>query len=67
MVSDRPTRKVIRELRNAGFAPLRTEASHTVWAHPSGARVTIADGHRTTSPGVYRKVLRAIAEAQEER
>lgn len=66
MVSDQPTRKVVKELRAAGFSPARTVGSHTFWTHPSGTRVSVPDGHRTVSPGMYRKVLAAIAAVQEE-
>ncbi len=55
-------RKVIRELRAAGFEPTRTVGSHTWWQHPRGAAVAVPDGHRTISPGVYRKVRKAIEE-----
>lgn len=64
MVSSQPTWKVVRELRSAGFQPLRTRGSHTTWGHPSGVRVVLADGHRLTSPGLYRSVVRAIAESK---
>lgn len=51
---------MLRELRAAGFEPVRSRGSHTMWAHPGGARVPVPDGHATISPGVYRQVLTAI-------
>lgn len=56
---------MVKELNTAGFTPLRTEA-----LTPRGNRRTkkvhanVPDGHRTISPGVYRKVLKAIQEAK---
>lgn len=63
MVSEQPTRKMVKELRNAGFEVVGTEGSHTKWRHPSGAWVSVPDGHRTISPGVVRKIRNAIKEA----
>lgn len=65
MVSEQPTRKVTRELKAAGFSPARTTGSHTYWTHPTGVSIAVPDGHRTISPGVYRKICAAIAEAAE--
>ncbi|MBO9555593.1 type II toxin-antitoxin system HicA family toxin [Cellulomonas sp.] len=64
MVSEQPTRKVTRELRDAGFTPTRTVGSHTRWQHPSGVSITVPDGHRTISPGVYRQITKAIKETR---
>lgn len=63
MVSEQPTRKVVKELRTAGFRPTRTVGSHTMWQHPNGTQVSVPDGHGTISAGVYRKVLAALKEA----
>lgn len=63
MVAEQLTRKVTRELRAAGFEPVRTVGSHTRREHPSGGGVTVPDGHRTISPGVYRKISKAVEEA----
>jgi predicted RNA binding protein YcfA (HicA-like mRNA interferase family) len=63
MVSEEPTRKIVKRLKNAGFSPTEAKGSHTKWTHPSGAQVTIADGHRMISPGVVRQVNNAIKEA----
>ncbi|RHA39258.1 type II toxin-antitoxin system HicA family toxin [Cellulomonas rhizosphaerae] len=64
MIAEQPTRAVRRKLRDAGFEPLRTVGSHTRWQHPSGIAVTVPDGHRTISPGVYRNVLKALKEVR---
>jgi len=62
VVKEQPTRKVVRQLRDAGFRAVRTQGSHTVY-QKGALSVTVPDGHRTVSPGVYRKVLRAIEES----
>ncbi|MDM8084178.1 type II toxin-antitoxin system HicA family toxin [Cellulomonas cellasea] len=64
MIAEQPTRKVSRELRAAGFEPIRTVGSHTWWQHPGGVGVAVPDGHRTISPGVYRKILKAMEAAR---
>jgi predicted RNA binding protein YcfA (HicA-like mRNA interferase family) len=64
MVSEEPARNTIKRLRKAGFERTDAEGSHSKWSHPLGPWVSIADGHRTTSPGVVRQVNKAIAEAQ---
>jgi len=53
-----PVKQVVGQLRRG---------SHTTWQHPSGFTVTIPDGHREISAGVYRQVLDAIREAEEGR
>jgi predicted RNA binding protein YcfA (HicA-like mRNA interferase family) len=65
MVSSQPTRKVLKELGDAGFSAGRTVGSHTQWKHPSGASVSVPDGHKQISPGVYRKVLKAIKDSKD--
>lgn len=65
MVSSQPTRKVVKELKRAGFTEDRTVGSHTWWKHPSGIAVAVPDGHREISPGVYRKILIAIKNSEE--
>jgi len=64
MVVSQPTRKVLAELRAAGFTPGHTVGSHTTWKHSSGISICVPDGHRKISPGVYRKVLTAIKESR---
>lgn len=49
-------------LRDAGFAPMRTVGSHTIY-RKGRVSVTVPDGHRRISPGVYRMILRKIEEA----
>jgi predicted RNA binding protein YcfA (HicA-like mRNA interferase family) len=65
MMSEQPARKVVKELRSAGFEPVRGEGSHHRWKHPTGVQISVPDGHRTISPGVYRKIVKAIDEAKE--
>lgn len=60
MVSEQPTRKVLRELRAAGWQPGRREGSHTIWTGPNGTTFSLPDGHARISPGVYRKLLAAM-------
>jgi predicted RNA binding protein YcfA (HicA-like mRNA interferase family) len=64
MVKEQATRAVVKELRAAGFTPDRTVGSHTMWVSEDGkVHVSVPDGHRAISPGVYRKVLKALKEA----
>lgn len=66
MVTEQPTRKVVKALKAAGFTSVRTVGSHSTWVSADGAvKVTVPDGHRTISPGVYRKILSAMKEAQQ--
>jgi predicted RNA binding protein YcfA (HicA-like mRNA interferase family) len=65
VVKEEPTRTVTKRLRKAGFRPTDAAGSHTKWIHPLGPWVSIADGHRTTSPGIVRQVNNAIAEAEQ--
>lgn len=64
MVSEQPTRKVTKQLKDAGFTETDAKGSHTKWTHPSGAQVIIPSGHRTISPGVFRQVLKAIDQSK---
>lgn len=65
MVSEQPTRKVVKMLRDAGWLPARSQGSHTMWKSADGTRsITVPDGHRTISPGVARKIFDAIKEDQ---
>lgn len=63
MVAEQKTRDVQAELRKAGFEPVRGDGSHTWWKHPGGTAIPVPDGHRSISPGVYRKIKNAITEA----
>lgn len=62
MVSEQPTRKVTKLLKDAGWTPLRTVGSHTSWQGPNGTSFSLPDGHRTVSAGVYRELLKAMNE-----
>jgi len=60
------TIRVQRELRAAGFVPGRQVGSHTTWVHPSGVTITVPDGHRVISAGVYRTIRAAIQDAEDQ-
>lgn len=63
MVADQNTRKVLKELRKAGFEPIRSgSGSHTIWGHADGRKVSVPDGHRTVTPGIYRQILATMKE-----
>jgi predicted RNA binding protein YcfA (HicA-like mRNA interferase family) len=62
MVSEQPTRKVTRELRDLGWKAGESVGSHTKWYGPNGTTFSLPDGHRMISPGVYRKLLAAMEE-----
>lgn len=64
MIAEQPTKKIQKLLRDAGFTPQRSRGSHTIWEGPNGEIVSLPDGHRTISPGVVRKVQKAIADSQ---
>ncbi|MBX7435604.1 type II toxin-antitoxin system HicA family toxin [Mycobacterium sp. Y57] len=61
---EQPTRKIVKQLKAAGFTETQGKGSHTKWTHPSGATV-VPTGHRTISPGVVRQVNQAIEDSQE--
>jgi predicted RNA binding protein YcfA (HicA-like mRNA interferase family) len=65
MVSEQPTRVMVKRLRKAGFTPSSTRGSHTKWIAPNGVdSVSIPDGHKTISPGVVRQIDKAIEESK---
>ncbi|MDF3280900.1 type II toxin-antitoxin system HicA family toxin [Gordonia sp. N1V] len=67
MISEAPTKAIIKRLKAAGFTPRKARGSHTMWISPSGnQQVSVPDGHRTVSPGVHRQVNKAIEAAKEE-
>lgn len=66
MVSEQPTRIVVKKLKKAGFERTGGQGSHSRWRHPSGVVITVPDGHRAISPGVVRIVERAIQQAIDE-
>jgi predicted RNA binding protein YcfA (HicA-like mRNA interferase family) len=65
VVSEEPTRKLVKRLKKAGFVRTEASGSHGRWQHRTGPVVFVPDGHRTISPGVVRQVNDAIAEALE--
>ncbi|QYC54594.1 HicA-like toxin [Gordonia phage Agueybana] len=63
MIAGEPTRTTVKRLKKAGFTPRDAKGSHTMYTcQHERVSVPIADGHRETSPGVVRKVLKAIAD-----
>ncbi len=61
VVSEQPTRKMLTELTAAGWHRVRTTGSHSRWeCSTSTHSISIADGHRKTSPGMVRKIRAAI-------
>jgi predicted RNA binding protein YcfA (HicA-like mRNA interferase family) len=66
VVKEEPTRSITKRLKEAGFTRTSTDGRHSKWSHPSGAWVPVPDSHRTISPGVVRKVNKAIEDSQKE-
>ncbi|MEU4195730.1 type II toxin-antitoxin system HicA family toxin [Kribbella sp. NPDC026611] len=65
MVSEQPARKVVKALKAAGWRLIRTEGSHSLYKCPCGQHTfMLPDGHRVISPGVVRKVGKALAECE---
>ncbi len=63
MVSEQLTRKMVQLFRSAGWTVTRSDGRHTVYACPCGKHTfALPDSHRTISPGVVRKALKAIEE-----
>jgi predicted RNA binding protein YcfA (HicA-like mRNA interferase family) len=65
VVSEEPTRTVVKRLKKAAFTQSNAKGSHTKWTHPTGVQVILPTGHRTISPGVVRQVNKAIKECEE--
>jgi predicted RNA binding protein YcfA (HicA-like mRNA interferase family) len=65
VVSEEPTRKLVKRLKKAGFVRSEASGSHGRWQHPTGPIVFVPDGHSTISPRVVRQVNEAIADAME--
>ena len=62
MVSDEPTRKMVKELRDSGWVMTRTDGRHTMYGCPCGKHaLPVPTSHRMISPGVVRKIRQAIA------
>ncbi len=65
MISEQPSRKMVREMKAAGWMPVRTVGSHTVYKCSCGSHsFTLPDGHKTISAGVVRKCRSAIEECK---
>lgn len=61
MVSEEPTRKVVREFTKAGWMELRRDGRHAVYGCPCGSHTfPLPTTHKTVSPGVVRKARKAI-------
>ncbi|WP_072687022.1 type II toxin-antitoxin system HicA family toxin [Rhodococcus marinonascens] len=65
MIAEQPAKKIQKQLRAAGFTPGRKSGSHTFWTGPNGVSISVPDGHRTISPGVVRKIDKAIAASKQ--
>lgn len=66
MVSEQKTKDVVKMLTRAGWYRDRTVGSHSTWKSADGSRsVTVPDGHKEISPGVYRKILKAMNQEEE--
>lgn len=65
MVSEQPTRKMIAELKAAGWVVLRKDGRHAVYGCPCGSHTTpLPQSHKTISPGVVRKIRQAIEKCE---
>lgn len=65
MVSEQPTRKVVKAFKGAGWRRVRTEGSHSVYECACGRYTfTLPDGDREISPGIVRKADKALAECE---
>jgi predicted RNA binding protein YcfA (HicA-like mRNA interferase family) len=58
------TRSLVKRLKAAGFVRISTDGRHSKYQHPSGVWVAVPDSHRTISPGVVRKIDKAIEESE---
>ncbi|MEI2713381.1 MAG: hypothetical protein V9G04_08795 [Nocardioides sp.] len=66
MLSEQPTRAMVKELKVAGWSVLTSDGRHTKYGCPCGAHTfPLPDSHRTISPGVVRKCRKAINQCQE--
>lgn len=56
----------MKRLRKAGWTPIRTTGSHTLFKCGCGGHtMTVPDGHRMISPGVHNKVAKAMQACEE--
>ena len=68
VVSEQPTRQVVKAFRAAGWRRVRTEGSHSVYGCSCGEhKFTLPDGHREIAPGVVRKAEHALAKCEGKR
>ena len=64
MVSEQQTRVMVKKLRAAGFVEQRTVGSHTWWKSENGTTISVPDGHRVQTPGLVRKIEKAIEDSK---
>lgn len=65
MIAPEPTKKTIDRLDAASFTKREARGSHAMYTCPHGrVTVTVVTGHRTTSPGVLRRIVTAIKDCQ---
>lgn len=66
MVSEKPSRVMVKMFKQAGWTALRTVGSHTMWGCPCARkhRFSLTDGHRTISAGVVSGALKALTECE---
>jgi predicted RNA binding protein YcfA (HicA-like mRNA interferase family) len=65
-VKEEPT-AVVNRLKEAGFVRTSTDGRHSKWTHSPGVWVPVPDSHRTISPGVVRKINKAIDDSKEKK
>lgn len=56
---------MIKRLKAAGFTLTSTGGRHSKRTHSNGTWVAVPDSHRTISPGVVRKINKAITDSRE--
>jgi predicted RNA binding protein YcfA (HicA-like mRNA interferase family) len=65
MVTEQPSRQMVKELKRAGWKAIRTDGRHTVYGCSCGKHTfALPESHRTISPGVVRKCRKAIEECK---
>ncbi|WP_440711921.1 type II toxin-antitoxin system HicA family toxin [Gordonia sp. FQ] len=65
MIAPEPTAKTLDRLKKAGFGKREAKGSHALYTCPHGrVTVTVVTGHRTTSPGVLRRITKAIKDCE---
>ncbi|NNG39804.1 type II toxin-antitoxin system HicA family toxin [Flexivirga sp. ID2601S] len=66
MIAGKPSREVQKMLRDAGWVVVRRRGSHTHWTCPTARHsFSLPDGHKSISPGVLRKLQKAMSECKE--